>query len=55
MNEDLIALCDFLRDCMDPDEIIDYLDISSDELVDELVNYIDNWRVNNDWRPEDVE
>jgi len=55
MNDELIALCDFLRDCHDSDEIVDFLDISSEELVDALVNYIDDWRVNNDWRPEDVE
>ena len=55
MNEDLIELCEYLRDCMDPDEIVDFLDISSEELVDELTTYLDNWRVINDWRPEDVE
>jgi len=55
MNEDLMVLCGYLRDCMDPDGIVDFLDISSAELVDELVNYIDDWRVDNDWRPEDVE
>lgn len=55
MNTDLIALCDYLRDTMDPDDIVDFLDISSDDLVNALVNYIDDWRVEHDWRVEDDE
>lgn len=55
MNEDLIALCDWLRDTMDPEEIVDFIDIDSAELVDCLVGYLDDWRVDNNWRPEDDE
>ena len=55
MDERLIALCEYLRDTMDPDEIVDFLGIDSSDLVDALVNIIDDWMIDNDWRPEDVE
>lgn len=53
MNDNLIALCDYLRDTMDPDEIVDFLGVSSSDLVDSLTNIIDDWMVEHDWRPED--
>lgn len=53
MDERLIALCDLLRDTMDPDEIVDFLSLDSATLVDALTNVIDDWMIDNDWRPED--
>ena len=55
MDERLIALCDHLRYTMDPDEIVEFLGIDSSDLVDALVNIIDDWMIEHDWRPEDVE
>lgn len=54
MDERLIALCDYLRETMDPDEIVELLGLDSDILVDALTNVIDDWMIENDWRPEDV-
>ena len=54
MDERLIALCDHLRYTMDPDEIVEFLGIDSSDLVDALVNIIDDWMIEHDWRPEDV-
>jgi Mg/Co/Ni transporter MgtE len=28
---------------LDPDEVVDYLGITTDELVDELLSYIEDW------------
>jgi len=53
VSDILIALCDHLRDTMDPEEIVDFIDIDSADLVDCLVGYLDDWRIEQDWRPED--
>lgn len=53
MNRLTSDLCNFMRSTMDPDQIVDFLAIDSTDLVDALVSYIDDWIVENDWRPED--
>lgn len=55
MDERLQALIEYLNNTKDPDEVVDYLDIDTATLVDALINYIDDWMIENDWRPEDVE
>ena len=55
MDERLQALIEYLNNTKDPDEVVDYLDIDTYTLVDALINYIDDWMIENDWRPEDVE
>ena len=55
MDERLQALVDYLRYTKDPDEVVDFLDIDTDTLVDALLHVIDDWMIENDWRPEDVE
>ena len=53
MDERLQALITFLITTKDPDEVVDFLDIDTVTLVDALYNVIDDWIVENDWRPED--
>lgn len=53
MDERLQALITFLTTTKDPDEVVDFLDIDTVTLVDALYNVIDDWIVENDWRPED--
>lgn len=52
MNSLTSDLCSYLRDTMDPDQIVDFLSIDSADLVDALVNYIDDWIDDNGWEPE---
>jgi hypothetical protein len=53
MDERLQALITYLVTTKDPDEVVDFLDIDTVTLVDALYNVIDDWVVENDWRPED--
>lgn len=53
MDERLQALITYLITTKDPDEVVDFLDIDTVTLVDALYNVIDDWVVENDWRPED--
>lgn len=53
MEERVIALIEHLCATKDPDEVVDFLDIDTYTLVDALHKYIDDWVVDNDWRPED--
>jgi acyl carrier protein len=39
----LITAMEYLRDEMDPDEIVDYLGIDSADLVEALADYIADW------------
>jgi len=55
MDERLQALIAYLVQTKDPDEVVDFLDVDTATLVDALYNVIDDWIVENDWRPEDVE
>jgi hypothetical protein len=55
MDERLQALIEYLVQTKDPDEVVDFLDVDTATLVDALYNVIDDWIVENDWRPEDVE
>lgn len=45
MNEKLLELIECLRDHMDPDEIVDYLGVDADELVDALTHsgFLESW------------
>ena len=42
MNDELIELIAYLRG-MDPDEVVDYLGVDTDTLVDALVDVIDDY------------
>ena len=42
MNDKLIELLEHLRG-LDPDEVVDYLSIDTDTLVDHLLPYADEW------------
>jgi hypothetical protein len=55
MDERLQALIAYLVQTKDPEEIVDFLDVDTVTLVDALYNVIDDWLIENDWRPEDVE
>lgn len=55
MDERLQALIEYLIQTKDPDEVVDFLDVDTVTLVDALYHVIDEWIVENDWRPEDVE
>ena len=55
MDERLQALIEYLVQTKDPDEVVDFLDVDTATLVDALYNVIDDWLIENDWRPEDVE
>jgi len=55
MDERVQALIAYLIATKDPDEVVDFLDVDTVTLVDALYNVIDDWVVENDWRPEDVE
>jgi hypothetical protein len=55
MDERLQALIAYLVQTKDPEEIVDFLDVDTVTLVDALYNVIDDWMIENDWRPEDVE
>jgi len=55
MDERVIALIEYLIATKDPDEVVDFLDVDTVTLVDALYNVIDDWVVENDWRPEDGE
>ena len=55
MDERLQALITYLLRTKDPDEVVDFLDVDTATLVDALYHVIDDWIVENDWRPEDVE
>lgn len=43
MMEQLNDLSAYLRDNLDPDQIVDFLAISSDDLVDALQDFIYDW------------
>lgn len=45
-------LCFLLREKMDPEEIVEYLEISSDVLVDALVDYIEDWIEEKGWETD---
>ena len=55
MDERVQALIAYLTETKDTDEVVDFLDVDTVTLVDALYNFIDDWVVENDWRPEDVE
>ena len=55
MDERLQALIAYLVQTKDPEEVVDFLDVDTVTLVDALYNVIDDWLIENDWRPEDVE
>ena len=48
-------MIEYLIQTKDPDEVVDFLDVDTVTLVDALYHVIDEWIVENDWRPEDVE
>jgi DNA-binding ferritin-like protein (Dps family) len=42
MNNELIELLEYLR-TLDPDEVVDYLGLDTETLVDNLIGVADDW------------
>jgi len=42
MNDELVRLLEYLR-TLDPDEVVEYLGLDTETLVDNLIGVIDDW------------